>query len=51
VSDEKTITEIRVRNEHLREINEPAHWIYLLGVLVGGLALMLFLLAMLGGGA
>jgi hypothetical protein len=49
VSDEKTITEIRVRNEHLREINEPAHWLYLLGVLLGALALMVLLIAILGG--
>jgi hypothetical protein len=49
VSDEKTITEIRVRNEHLREINEPAHWLYLFGVLLGALALMVLLIAILGG--
>lgn len=49
MSDE-TITEIKVRNEHLREVNEPAHWAYLFGVLIGGLALMMLVMAMLGSG-
>ena len=43
MSDE-TITEAKVRSEHLREISEPAHWAYL----IGGLALMIALIAMLG---
>ncbi len=47
MSDEK-ITETKVRNEHLREINEPAHWAYLFGVLIGGIGLMLVLMAVLG---
>jgi hypothetical protein len=47
---EETITETKVRNEHLREINQPAHWAYLFGVLIGGLALMLVLMAILGSG-
>ncbi len=49
MSDEK-ITETKVRNEHLREISQPAHWAYLFGVLIGGLALMLLLMAVLGSG-
>lgn len=47
MSEEK-ITEAKVRNEHLREINEPAHWAYLFGVLIGGIGLMLVLMAVLG---
>jgi hypothetical protein len=47
VSDEK-ITEARVRTEHLREISQPAHWAYLFGVLIGGIGLMLVLMALLG---
>jgi hypothetical protein len=47
VSDEK-ITEVKVRNEHLREVNPPAHWAYLFGVLIGGLLLMVLLMALLG---
>jgi hypothetical protein len=47
VSDEK-ITEVKVRNEHLREVNLPAHWAYLFGVLIGGLLLMVLLIALLG---
>jgi hypothetical protein len=49
VSDEN-ITEDKVRNEHLGEINQVAHWAYLFGVLIGGLGLMLLLMAMLGTG-
>jgi hypothetical protein len=48
VSDEK-ITEVKVRNEHLREISQPAHWAYLLGVLLGALAMMALFMAMLAG--
>jgi hypothetical protein len=50
VSDEN-ITEARVRNEHLGEINQPAHWAYLFGVLIGGIGLMMVLMALLGAGA
>jgi hypothetical protein len=49
VSDEK-ITEGKVRNEHLREVNPPAHWAYLFAVLLGGLALMVLLMALLEAG-
>ena len=49
MSDER-ITEVKVRNEHLREVNPPAHWAYLFAVLIGGLALMVMLMAWLGGG-
>jgi hypothetical protein len=49
VTDEK-ITEVKVRNEHLREINQPAHWAYLFGVLLGALALMVLFMVLLGAG-
>jgi hypothetical protein len=47
MSDEK-ITEVKVRNEHLREVNPSAHWAYLFGVLIGALVLMVLLMAVLG---
>jgi hypothetical protein len=47
VSDEN-ITEAQVRKEHLQEINQPAHWAYLFGVLIGGIGLMVVLMALLG---
>ncbi len=50
MSDEK-ITDLRVRSEHLAEVNPPAHWAYLFGVLLGGLALMVLLMAWLGAGS
>jgi hypothetical protein len=46
---EEKITEVKVRNEHLGEINQPAHWAYLFAVLLGALALMVLLMAMLAG--
>ena len=39
-----------VREEHLAEVNSAAHWLYLLGVLVGGTGLMTLLIALLGAG-
>jgi hypothetical protein len=49
VSD-KNITETKVRSEHLREINQPAHWAFLFGVLIGGIGLMMVLIALLAAG-
>ena len=46
MSDEN-ITETNVRDEHLREINQPAHWAYLFGVLLGAIAVMMMLMALL----
>jgi hypothetical protein len=37
-----------VREEHLSEVSQPAHWIYLIGVIVAGLLLMLGFIALLG---
>ena len=48
---EKTLTEDDVRAEHLGEVNEPAHWAYLLAVLVGGTVLMIVLIGLLAGGS
>ena len=42
------MTEDRVRAEHIKEVNVPAHWTYLFGVLLGGALLMLALIAVLG---
>ena len=39
----------KVREEHLAEVNPPAHWAYLIGVVGGGLIVMLAFIAWLGG--
>ena len=48
MNSESRITEAEVREEHLMEVNQPAHWIYLFGVLLGGVVLMLGFIALLG---
>ena len=49
ITDETEVTEDDVRAEHHGSANPAAHWIYLVGVLGGGLLLMLALIAYLGG--
>jgi hypothetical protein len=49
--DETAITEDDVRDKHLGSANPTAHWAYLIGVLVGGLVLMVALIAVLAGSA
>ena len=46
---ERTIDREKIREEHLAEVNPPAHWAYLIAVVGGGLVLMLALIAWLGG--
>jgi hypothetical protein len=46
---EKDLTIDDIREEHLREIHQPAQWAYLFGVLIGGTLLMLLYIAILGG--
>ena len=46
---ERDIDRERVREEHLKEVNPAAHWMYLLGVVGGGLIAMVALIAWLGG--
>lgn len=48
MSDETTINEERVRREHLKQVNQPRHWAYLVGVLGGAFVLMVILIAFLG---
>lgn len=48
---DRDITARQVRDEHLAEVNEPAHWAYLAAVLIGGTALMLIVVALLGSAA
>ena len=48
---ERELTEDDVRAEHHGSVNVPAHWAYLLAVLLGGTLLMLGFVAFLGGGA
>jgi hypothetical protein len=50
-NDETTLTEDDVRAEHRQSAQPGAHWLYLFGVLGGGLAVMLALIAFLGGTA
>jgi hypothetical protein len=45
---EANIDEEQVRKEHLREVNQPAHWIYLLGVILISFFLMIGLISVLG---
>jgi hypothetical protein len=45
---EANIDEEQVRKEHMREVNQPAHWIYLLGVILVGFFLMIGLISVLG---
>ena len=37
-----------IRSEHLGEVDQRAHWLFLVGVLLGGFLLMLGLIALLG---
>jgi len=48
---ELDLTEDDVREEHLAEVNQPAHWLYLFGVLGIGLVLMIALIAVLDAAA
>jgi hypothetical protein len=45
---EREVTEDQVREEHKEAVNVPAHWAYFATVLLGGSALMLVLIALLG---
>jgi hypothetical protein len=49
--DETQLTEADIYEEHQRSVKPTAHWAYLIGVLVGGLVLMVALIAVLGGSA
>ena len=49
MSKEESLTEDDVRDEHMKAVNVPAHWAYLFGVLLGGLVLMLLLIAVISG--
>jgi hypothetical protein len=44
----KDLTAEEIRAEHLGEVDQRAHWLYLVAVLVGGVLLMLGLIALLG---
>ena len=48
---EKTITDEKVREEHLREVNPNAHWAYLFGVLLVSTFLMVVFIALMAGAA
>jgi hypothetical protein len=48
---EKTIDQETIREEHLKEVHQPAQWAYMLGVILGGTVLMLGFIALLGAGA
>ena len=48
--DETKIDQEAVRNEHLADINVPAHWVYALGVIIAGFFVMVGLIALLGAG-
>jgi hypothetical protein len=45
---ERTVTVDRVRQEHLEQVDQRAHWAYLVGVLLIGTLVMLALIGWLG---
>jgi hypothetical protein len=45
---ERDLSEEDVRQEHLGEVDQRAHWVFLFGVLLGGALLMLGIIALLG---
>ena len=45
---ERDVTEAHIRKEHLAEVDQRRQWAYLATVLLGGTALMLALVALLG---
>jgi hypothetical protein len=45
---ELKMSEDKVREEHLAEVNIGGHWAYLFGVLLGSTLLMIGLIAVLG---
>ena len=49
-TNERTISQQEVWDEHLSDVNVPAHWAYALGVMAGGFVLMVAFMALLGGG-
>jgi hypothetical protein len=49
-ADETKLDQDKVWNEHLSDLNVPAHWAYALGTMVVGFLLMVALIALLGGG-
>jgi hypothetical protein len=49
--DERTVGEEDVRLEHLGQVSARHHWLYLAGVLGGGLVLMILFIAALGAGS
>ena len=50
MTDERTIDQEQVWNEHLDNVNIGAHWAYMLGVLPGAFLLMVAFIALLGSG-
>jgi hypothetical protein len=46
---ERSVDVEDVRREHLEEVSQPAHWTYLVAVLVGGTILMLLVIALMAG--
>jgi hypothetical protein len=50
VTNERSLSEDDVRDEHLANISQGAHWVYLFGVIIGSMLVMVALIALLGGG-
>lgn len=50
MTNERTLSEDDVRNEHLESVSQGAHWAYLFGVILGAVVLMIGLIALLGAG-
>ena len=50
MTDERNIDQENVWKEHLENVNEGAHWLYMFGVVIVSFLLMVALIAFLGGG-
>ena len=51
MSEDRSITAETIRKEHLREVHQPAHWLYVLSVLGVSFLFMLGLIAFMGANA
>jgi hypothetical protein len=48
MSDDRSVTPETVREEHLQEVNQVAHWLYVASVLGVSLVAMLAFIALMG---
>jgi hypothetical protein len=51
MTDDRSITPAVVREEHLREVHQPSHWLYVASVLGLSFLVMLGFIALMGANA